>query len=124
MDIKEMERTPNPARGLQSVILSNYSAIANARQQLWGWAAIAEALGRPGQAVAVCKAFHRIDNQIQKGKLKVPKSSGRVQASTVQAESRARSLATGSQRPLPVDPSRKIPSAEAAVDELGADFFK
>ncbi|MBU2845678.1 hypothetical protein HF923_07560 [Acidithiobacillus ferriphilus] len=69
MDIKEMGERTNPERGASTVALEHYREILAARQHLWRWVDIADALGYPN-VNALNKAFLRIDKLVAKGKLK------------------------------------------------------
>ena len=67
-----IERGPNPSRGLTSLVLREYPDILDARSLGWGWAEIAEALGRPGAGKRVAKAFHATQARVERGVLKPP----------------------------------------------------
>ena len=67
-----VERGPNPSRGLTSLVLREYPDILEARSLGWGWAEIAEALGRPGAGKRVAKAFHATQARVERGVLKPP----------------------------------------------------
>lgn len=67
-----IDRGPNPSRGLTSLVLREYPDILEARSLGWGWAEIAEALGRPGAGKRVAKAFHATQARVQRGVLKPP----------------------------------------------------
>ena len=65
-----IERGPNPSRGLTALILKEYSDITEARAIGWGWAEVADALGKPGMGKKLAKAFYLTTTRIQTGKLK------------------------------------------------------
>ena len=79
-----VERGPNPARGLTSLVLREYHDILEARALGWGWGQIAEALGRPGAGKRVAKAFYATQARVQRGVLKSPsRGRGRVSEPSV-----------------------------------------
>lgn len=67
-----IDRGPNPSRGLTALILREYSDITEARALGWGWAEVADALGKPGMGKKLAKAFYLTTSRIQTGKLKAP----------------------------------------------------
>lgn len=72
MELSEMTRRVNPRRGLQALVLEHYAEVRAARQHLWSWAEIADALGVAGQGAHLCRAYLRVDRQVEAGRLKVP----------------------------------------------------
>jgi len=76
MDLEKLASEVNRERGIKAVVLENYPAIKAARQHLWRWREITEALkeGKPERAhytaAAVSKAYRRVDVLVNVGKLK------------------------------------------------------
>jgi hypothetical protein len=107
MDLEKLASEVNRERGIKAVVLENYPAIKAARQHLWRWREITEAIkeGKPERAhytaAAVSKAYRRVDVLVNAGKLK-PVSGG--------------SLKTGA-RSVPTSPSKA--SKPVVADDYG-----
>lgn len=76
MNIDDLASTVNGARGVRSVVLENYEAIALARSRLWTWRAIAEALrnDKPGRDACtealVSQEYRRLTRAMTSGRVK------------------------------------------------------
>lgn len=69
-----IEHGPKPRKGVGQIVLENFEDIEHARELNWGWAEIARELEVESSG-AVRKAYVRIKNRIDSGKLKL-KTSG------------------------------------------------
>jgi hypothetical protein len=85
MDLEELGKTVNPARGITATVLVQYEKIRAARQMLWDWRTIADAMGMPEKAAQIRQAFARITEGLKSGEVALPKAgpkldvSGRIQ---------------------------------------------
>ena len=66
---------PNPDRGLTALVLANHGDIKQARQLLWPWSRIAEALDLPiSRARALSAAYRGVERRLKADKVRVSKS--------------------------------------------------
>ena len=66
---------PNPDRGLTTLVLANYGEVKQARQLLWPWSRIAEALDLPiSRARALSAAYRGVERRLKADKVRVSKS--------------------------------------------------
>lgn len=74
MAIDRLQREyPPGTRGIGALVLSEYTAIRDARSHMWTWGEIAIELGKPeGAARAVANAFARVNRRIEAGELVPP----------------------------------------------------
>lgn len=64
---------PPATRGVGALVLREFTAIKEARLRGWGWAEIADALGKPRtEARGVANAFARVHRRIEAGELVAP----------------------------------------------------
>jgi hypothetical protein len=67
---------PNPDRGLTTLVLANYGEVKQARQLLWPWSRIAEALDLPiARARALSAAYRGVERRLKADKVRVGKSA-------------------------------------------------
>ena len=66
---------PNPNRGLTALVLANHGEVKQARQLLWPWSRIAEALDLPiSRARALSAAYRGVERRLKADKVRVGKS--------------------------------------------------
>ena len=81
MNLEDLGKTVNPARGLTASVLVNYEKIRSARQMLWDWRTIADAMGMPEKAAQVRQAFARISEGLKSGEVALPKAGPKIDVS-------------------------------------------
>jgi hypothetical protein len=75
MNLDELGRTVNPARGVTSVVLTHYQKILAARRMLWDWETISEAMEMAGKSAQIRQAFSRLTEQLKNKEVALPSSS-------------------------------------------------
>ena len=118
---------PNPSKGLQGLVLSQFGDIAKARALLWGWREIAEALGMPGREKALSVAYARVRSGVEAGRLE-PATATAPSAHQTQGQTRTAQPTqhgttktdTGRHYPLPGEKPRH--EALSEMDEIRAQF--
>jgi hypothetical protein len=102
MNLEELGKTVNPARGITASVLVQYEQIHAARQMLWDWQTIAGAMEMPEKASQIRQAFTRIKEGLKSGEVALPKgpridTSGKrpAQASSKPMATQTKSAAGG-----------------------------
>lgn len=81
MNLDELGKTVNPARGITASVLVQYEQIHAARQMLWDWQTIADAMEMPGKASQIRQAFMRIKEGLISGDVALPKGQPKIDTS-------------------------------------------
>ena len=81
MNLEELGKTVNPARGITASVLVQYELIHAARQMLWDWQTIAGAMEMPGKASQIRQAFTRIKEGLTSGDIALPKGQPKIDTS-------------------------------------------
>lgn len=72
MNLEDMGKTVNDARGITAIVLKQYRKILAARQMLWDWESIAVAMEMPGKPAQIRRAFGRITVQLKNHEVALP----------------------------------------------------
>ena len=95
MNLEELGKTVNPARGITASVLVQYEQIHVARQMLWDWQTIADAMEMPGKASQIRQAFTRIKEGLKSGDVALPKGQPKIDTSGKRpAQSSGKPMAT------------------------------
>ena len=118
---------PNPAKGLQGLVLSQFRDIAKARALLWGWREIAEALGMPGREKALSVAYARVRSGVEAGRLEPATAAApparQAQTRTVQPTHPTQpGTTTDTDRHYPLPGEKPRHEALSEMDEIRAQF--
>ena len=79
--LDELGKTIIPGRGITSVVLAQYEKILAARQMLWDWKAIADAMDMTDKAAQIRQAFLRLTEGLKNHEVALPKKSMAIDTS-------------------------------------------
>lgn len=103
MNLEELGKTVNPARGITSAVLSLYGQIHGARQMMWDWQTIADAMEMPGKAAQIRQAFTRVKAGLKSGEIALPARKPKIDTSGKRPQASA-SVKNAAIKPAPGQP--------------------